>query len=148
MYDHQFVFSDISIILYMSMWTKPNTHTKTDGPSNTFYYYYFSSHFCRGCHWFPCPQESMPLCLHLPSAAQVRWLIINLFLVWRWRVWPCGGWRPGQISLSISLDNGQQTMVTTRPMHHPTLSPMGTTWLYQSPVCVMCIGGSQGRVIN
>ena len=94
----------------MSMWTKPNTHTKTDGPSNTFYYYYFSSHFCRGCHWFPCPQESMPLCLHLPSAAQVRWLIINLFLVWRWRVWPCGGWRPGQISLSISLDNGQQTM--------------------------------------
>ena len=41
MYDHQFVFSDISIILYMSMWTKPNTHTKTDGPSNTFYYYYF-----------------------------------------------------------------------------------------------------------
>ena len=31
--DHQFVFSDISVILYMSMWTKQNTHTKTDDPS-------------------------------------------------------------------------------------------------------------------
>ena len=40
MYDHQFVFSDISIILYMSMWTKPNTNTKTDGPSNTFYFFF------------------------------------------------------------------------------------------------------------